>query len=1099
MSLPPPSLHVVDPHGEGDAYISDLLGTTSQPEPVPEHLALNRSFNVLVLDLQGRVIRCNPLFLRAHGASPDEVIGRHLPDLGTLAGEGGQRPFQTVLETLAGGQSLTAELLRGNAAGERRWYHAVYTPVLNRHNQVHQVVEMSLDITDRVLRSSDAHRQLQAIGKANVVLEFALDGTLLRANARAQDLFGYTAEELLGRHHDLLLDAVARQAPEQDSFWQQLASGQCLGGEVRRVGKHGREIWLRALHVPLAGADGKVQRVVVYAMDVTAERLQQAEYHWHVAALHRSHCVMSFDRHGVVLDANQAMLDALGYTREETVGRHHRLFVEPAHAHSAEYAAFWRALEAGHDQSGQYRCIDKQGREVWLQASYSPIFDLAGGLAKVVEFASVVTAEKRRQAEQQGRLAAIHATQCVISFTLDGTILDANDNFLDAMGYRLPDVRGKHHSMFIDPPTALSPEYAAFWEALAHCEHQSGEYRRLGRDGREVWLRATYSPILDAAGRATGVVKHATDVTEQRLRQADLQSQVEAIHKSQCVVTFSTDGRILEANANFLKAVSYTQEELQGRHHRMLLDVSESESGTYAAFWDTLRSGHFLAGRYRRVGKDGRVVWLQASYNPIFDLKGKLWKIVKFATDVTADVAMAEAFEDAQRQTQHDSATSLPNRTRLASFMTSSLQGPGARLAVMYLDLDGFKPINDTYGHHVGDRVLGEVADRLRRTLKADQMVARVSGDEFVIAAPNLGEEAVEAHCIQVLEAMALPIHHDGGDLVVGVSIGVALSPSDGTTPDDLLRAADSALYQVKRHGGAGYRFFGAEINERIHANRQLTQDMRRGIAAGEFYLEFQPRFDASSQAIRCAEALVRWQHPELGRVGPDRFIPLAERNGMIVALGDWVLEEACRAAARWPDMGVSVNVSPVQFRDGKLIERIRQVLRRTGASPAQLEVEITEGVLMEDATRAAKALAELKALGIKLAIDDFGTGYSSLSYLRQFPFDVIKIDRQFISDIEHREGSRDIVKAILAMGKALGLSVTAEGVETAGQLRILVEDECAEVQGFLLSRPIREHLLEAMIQQHGLATSKGATARARATASSTDQAPRRIASVRTR
>lgn len=802
---------------------------------------------------------------------------------------------------------------------------------------------------------------------------------------------------------------------------------------------------------------------------VVMDAQTRAEHQWLVAALHRSYCVMSFDRHGVVLEANGAMLDALGYTADAIVGRHHRMFVEPSYAHGPEYAAFWRALEGGRHQSGAYRRFGRDGREVWLQANYSPVFDQSGILVQVVKYASVITDEKHRQAEHQGQIAAIHKAQCVISFELDGTIVDANDNFLDAMGYRLSDVRGRHHRMFVDMETATDPAYHAFWVALARGQYQSGEYKRLGRNGREVWLQATYNPILDSAGRPTRVVKYATDVTSQKLQQADVASQITAIHKSQGVVTFGTDGTILEANANFLEALGYTREELLGQHHRVLLPSSEAETPAYAAFWATLRSGQFMAGRYRRRGKDGRVVWLQASYNPVFDLNGSLWKIVKFATDVSADVAMAEAFEDAQRQAQHDPATSLPNRTRLASFMSAALQGPAARLAVLYLDLDRFKPINDTHGHAVGDRVLAAVADRLRRTLKLDQLAARVGGDEFVIAVPNLSEDALEAYCVQLLEAIEQPIRHDGGDLVVGMSIGVAISPDDGNTPDELLRAADTALYRVKREGGHGYRFFGDAVNERVSANRRLTDDMRRGITAGEFYLEFQPRYEASSRIIRSVEALVRWQHPQLGRVGPDRFIPLAERNGMIVALGDWVLMAACRAAMRWPQMRVSINVSPVQFRDGQLAQRIRKVLQQTGVAANRLEVEITEGVLMEDAERAACYLAELKAMGMRLAIDDFGTGYSSLSYLRRFPFDVIKIDRQFISDIEHSEESRNIVRAILAMGRALGLSVTAEGVETDGQLRTLVEDQCAEVQGFLLSRPLQAETLDLLLAEEAM------------------------------
>jgi len=1043
--------HNGSPHNGSPTSESAAAPAARMP---PELLAANRTFAVLVLDASGTIVRANNRFLRQMAIDPAGLVGRSLASITVLARDN-DTDIPRLLAQLRRGESRVVEIGRRDASGALRWFQAYYTLLRETDGQAGQIVEMSFDITERVLSAADDHGQIEAIRRTNAIVEFATDGTILDANERFLALMGYGLDEVRGRHHRMFVDDLESASTAYADFWRGLAEGQHQPAELRRFGAERREVWLRATYSPVLDPTGQVQKIVKYAIDVTAERLQQAEFEWHIAALHRSHCMITFDRHGVVIDANEAMLAALGYRLEDIVGRHHRMFVEPAYAHGAEYHAFWRALEAGRFQSGQYRRLGRGGREIWLQANYSPVFDPSGALVKVVKYASVITDEKRRQAEHQGQIAAIHRAQCVIAFELDGTIVDANENFLDAVGYRLSDVRGRHHRLFVDAETAASTEYHDFWAALGRGEVRSGEFRRVGRDGRELWLQATYNPIFDSSGRPVRVVKYATDVTAQKWVQADVQGQIEAINKSQGVITFALDGTILSANERFLDVFGYAIGEVVGQHHRKLLDIGDAEGEAYREFWDTLRAGQHVSGRYRRISRDGRPLWLQASYNPVFDHNGKLWKIVKFATDVSSDVAMAEAYEDAKRQAQHDPATSLPNRARLTHFLVSALAEANSRVAVLYLDLDNFKPVNDTFGHPVGDRVLGAVADRLRRTLRGDQMVARIGGDEFIIAAPQLSDEEIEAHCQHIIEVVAAPIRHEAADLTVGVSIGVAVAPHDGDTPDELLRSADTALYRAKQDGRGGYRFFASEMNDRLRANRQLTEDMRRALDADEFYLEFQPRYDAHDQTIRSAEALVRWAHPELGRLGPDRFIPLAERNGLILRLGEWVLEQACTAASRWPAVGVSVNVSPVQFRDGRLVERVREVLARTGLDPTRLELEVTEGVLVEDAARAGQALRELKALGIRLAIDDFGTGYSSLSYLRNFPFDVIKIDRHFVSDIESRKDSRDIVKAILALGRALGLSVTAEGVETEGQLRMLVEDDCAEVQGFLLSRPV--------------------------------------------
>ncbi len=437
-----------------------------------------------------------------------------------------------------------------------------------------------------------------------------------------------------------------------------------------------------------------------------------------------------------------------------------------------------------------------------------------------------------------------------------------------------------------------------------------------------------------------------------------------------------------------------------------------------------------------------------------------------------SSMRLSEAYRDADHQAHHDQTTGLPNRAMLAKALDSALSRPGARLAALYLDLDRFKPINDTYGHPVGDVVLAELAERLRQALRDRDFVARVGGDEFVVVAPYVETRDVEVLCQRLMEAAKRPFVHDGATLHIGLSAGVALAPLDAEDGGELIRCADIALYQAKASGRDAYRFFSREMNDRIVTRAALEADIRNGLEAQEFFLVFQPRYDTRTLAINGVEALLRWRHPVRGVVAPAEFVPLAEDTGLIAPLGAFALRQACEAAIRWRDVGVSVNVSPVQFRSGGFPDLVREALARTGLEPRRLELELTEGVLLEDTERAARILAELKEIGVGLSLDDFGTGYSSLGYLKSFPFDTIKIDRTFVSDLQASGGSRAIVQAILGLGRALGMKVTAEGVETPEQLLLLKLDQCSEVQGFHLARPLPVEALNDLLV--GLAPADG-------------------------
>ena len=364
-------------------------------------------------------------------------------------------------------------------------------------------------------------------------------------------------------------------------------------------------------------------------------------------AINRSQAVIEFRMDGTIVTANQNFLDAMGYSLAEIQGKHHSMFVDPAMRESAAYREFWAKLNRGEFQATQYKRFAKGGREIWLQASYSPILDSSGKPVGVIKIATDITAQKIQTMEDAGKIVAMSRAQAVIEFNMDGTIITANQNFLDAMGYTLAEIQGKHHSLFVTPEDRDSAAYREFWAKLNRGELQSAEYKRIGK-GKEIWILATYNPILNEAGKPFRVVKFATDVTAQKLKAADSDGQIEAIRKSQAVIEFNMDGTIRSANQNFCDALGYTLAEIQGKHHGMFVELNERNAPAYREFWENLNRGQYQAAEYRRIAKGGREIWIQASYNPILDLNGKPFKVVKYATDVTAQALGRKKAESAR-------------------------------------------------------------------------------------------------------------------------------------------------------------------------------------------------------------------------------------------------------------------------------------------------------------------------------------------------------------------------------------------------------------------------------------------------------------------
>jgi diguanylate cyclase (GGDEF)-like protein len=416
----------------------------------------------------------------------------------------------------------------------------------------------------------------------------------------------------------------------------------------------------------------------------------------------------------------------------------------------------------------------------------------------------------------------------------------------------------------------------------------------------------------------------------------------------------------------------------------------------------------------------------------------------------------------------HDSLTDLANRVLLNERLEHAL---GRRIhreemvAVHHLDLDQFKAVNDTFGHLAGDKLLKIVADRLRGLVRETDTIARMGGDEFVIVQGPIRDPADATSLAQrIIVLMSEPYDLDGHQAVIGASIGIAVGPGDGLRPDKLLRNADLALYRAKGDGRGTFRFFEPAMDLQMQTRRIMEQDLRKALPAGEFELYYQPVVNLASNEISGFEALIRWNHPEKGIVAPAAFIPLAEEIGFIVPLGEWVIRQACATAAQWPgDLHVAVNISAVQFRSPGLMQVIVGALAASGLQPTRLEIEITETVLLQNKETTLALLHQLRALGIRIAMDDFGTGYSSLTYLQCFPFDKIKIDRSFVKDITENTGSLNIVRAVAALANGMGMTATAEGVETSEQLDKITSEGCTEMQGYLFSRPLPVHEIERL------------------------------------
>ena len=728
------------------------------------------------------------------------------------------------------------------------------------------------------------------------------------------------------------------------------------------------------------------------------------------------------------------------------------------------------AMASGRPYQIEYRIIDATGTERWVAENGQPQNDAASGAAWVDGILSDISERKHNEVRIEGLLAEQSAildnVMFGVMFVRARRVVSVNRRCEELFGYAAGAMTGQSTAIVF--PSAADFDVAGLrqYQALSLDMDLSEERQYRRADGSLFWCLVS-GRALDQAHVNDGSIWVYADVTERRQAEEKLRLSATVLeHIADGVMVIGLDGRIVAVNPAFTQVTGYTESEALGQDASMTRSQRHEEQ-FYVDMWRELAASGFWRGEIWRQRKNGELYLEWLTISAVRDDHAAITHYVGVFSDITK---VKESQEKLDYMAHHDPLTSLPNRLLFHYRLEHALQRAGRdqqQLAILFIDLDRFKNVNDTLGHHIGDELLKQVARALTDKLRDGDTLARLGGDEFIVLLEDVQGEFGAGHVAEKLMSMfEQPFMVADYELFVTGSVGISLFPNDATDLNMLIRNADVAMYQAKARGRNGYQFYAPSMTGEGVERLRLETMLRRSIEKNEIFLNYQPQVEIDTGRLIGVEALVRWENPELGTVPPVRFIPLAEDTGFINQLGKWVLDEACRQMVRWQEAGLyvpkmAVNLSVKQFERGSIVNMVAEILKETGLEPHRLQLEVTESVIMNTGD-ALVFINDLHSIGVGLAIDDFGTGYSSLAYLKQLPVQTLKIDRSFIKDISTDVNDEAIAIAIIQLGKSLNLSVIAEGVETEEQAAFLLRHGCNKAQGYFYSRPILADLLLA-------------------------------------
>ncbi|MCP3668549.1 MAG: EAL domain-containing protein [Gammaproteobacteria bacterium] len=700
--------------------------------------------------------------------------------------------------------------------------------------------------------------------------------------------------------------------------------------------------------------------------------------------------------------------------------------------------------------------LEKLENGAWYLASNSPTSE--GGMVCV---RTDVTEAKNAEYELRKLSSAMYQSPASIIITNTGGIIEyANPKAAEVSGYTLDELIGKNPKM-LKSDDKSSHDYKLMWDTISAGNEWRGEFHNKRKDGTFFWEAASISPLRDETGTITHYIAVKEDITARKHTEELMRMNAMVFETTtEGIMITDIEGRVKSVNPAFSKITGYTSDEIVGLDSKILNSGRHDEQFFHEMWQELANKGQWSAEIWNKK-KDGTIFPMWLSLAAIQDASGHVSEYVAVFTDISK---RKEDEEKIRYQANYDALTHLPNRMLFTDRLSKSIefaQRNNKLLALLFLDLDQFKVVNDTLGHAVGDYILQMAAKRLSDCVRTSDTVARFGGDEFVILLVDIAD-ADDAALVanKVISELSRSFFHEEREIFIGASVGISLFPNDSDQPDQLLLNADMAMYKAKESGRGVYHFFTEAMQQQVTERQHLGQDLRLALERCELELYYQPVVDIKEERIRGAEALIRWHHPKMGLVPPDRFIPLAEELGLIDSIGEWVIYTACKQARAWNDSGlqgleIAVNISSRQLDLGLTADDITRILNHTGLPASSLIIEVTESLLMDDVAESSQWLDSVRAGGISLSIDDFGTGYSSLSYLKRFSMDVLKIDRAFVADLPGDKDDVLLVEAIIAMAKSLNLKLVAEGIETTEQIEFMVNADCDYLQGYYFSKPL--------------------------------------------
>lgn len=779
-------------------------------------------------------------------------------------------------------------------------------------------------------------------------------------------------------------------------------------------------------------------------------------------------------RDGAVEYVNSRFTEVSGYSAEEILGD--RMGMLNSGLTSPEiFSDLWATITAGKEWKGEVINRRKSGEIYWDSVHVVPITDATGHVTHFLSIQEDISERKSVEVElrrKEARFRAIfESSQDAIVLIADGRNAMVNPACAALLGYDNPaDLLGQATTDVFAPAHRARIAENIKRRLAGQPAPESYEAQLIRSNGSLVDVDVRVS-VFDQDNERY-ILALIRDISERKRNEETTRLWATVFENSgEAVMITDPDNRIVSVNQAFTEITGYAPGEVVGRNPA-ILGSGRHDASFFEEMWRRLKaSGHWQGEIWDRR-KSGEIYPKWLGISAVQDMKGTLTHYVAIFSDISE---RKEAQERIEYLARHDPLTGLPNRALLADRLEQALAHADrtqSQVALLFLDLDRFKTINDSLGHPVGDALLQEITARLKASVRETDTISRLGGDEFVIVVTDMHEvDTATSVAAKILEITRAPFEIGGHTLSTSISIGIAIYPVDGGDFDTLLKKADIAMYHAKDAGRNTYRFFTEQMNVNALERLLIQNRLQQALEKNEFILHYQPQVALGTGRIIGVESLVRWKNPELGLVPPDRFIPMAEENGAIVAIGDWVLREACRQAKAWTTEGlgrlpVAVNISTLQMQHGDFAERVLAILDETGHDPRLLELEFTESILIQDVERVLGQVSRLKAAGITIAIDDFGTGYSSLSYLKRLDVDRLKIDRSFIRDISTDPDDAAIVRAITQMARSLRLKILAEGAETSEQTRFLLAEGCDEVQGFLYSRPLTADAFAKLYRQ---------------------------------